>query len=111
MAGFPEIRVHHSGSRSLLLCNGPEARGRRRSRADIDVDSQHCEDGVVQVGSTRGDGIHDHDTTALLQIADTLDRESLPRRGTVLVPRAEQLDRGGKSWIAVVGKYLDLDAI
>ena len=60
---------------------------------------------------SRGDGVHDHDAATLLQVANTLDRESLPSRGAVLVPRAEQFDCGSKLRIAVVGKHLDLDTI
>ncbi len=49
--------------------------------------------------------------TSLLQVADTLDRERLPGCGAVLVRRAEQLDGCREAGVAVVSKYLNLDAI
>ena len=72
---------------------------------------QKGQDRGVQVGPSRGDGVHDHDTAALLQIANALDGERLPGLHAVLVARAEQFDRRRQARVAVVGEHLDLDRI
>ena len=61
------------------------------------MDSKKRHDVGVEVGPPRGNRVHGHHAAALLKITDTLDGESLPSLGTVLIAGTDQFDSGSQA--------------
>ena len=78
--------------------------GRRRRRAWVGPEGG--EEVSVEVGPAGRDGVHHDQSAPAPEVAGALGRERLPRPRPILVPRADQLDRGRQPRVAVVGVHL-----